>query len=148
NEEEKSDDEDYEETEKEEEKEEDEPPAKKINIAKKEQKPLVSRGPKREMECPKCMNYRSTSVEGFQKHFKSVHGITPFQAGIMFLCDCGIKSSSPSHLVTSKCTILNFTLIQEKRGGVKCILCESQPTTAGSYSSHLLKIHQTTLLKV
>ncbi|GMT30473.1 hypothetical protein PFISCL1PPCAC_21770, partial [Pristionchus fissidentatus] len=118
-----SDDEDYEEKEKGEEKEK-EPPAKKRNIGKSERRSRISNGPTREMECPKCTNYRFTSVVTIIQHLKYFHGTTPSDAGLMFLCDCGHKSASNAHL-NSQCKFLNFTIIHEKKEGVKCILCEN-----------------------
>ncbi|GMT29770.1 hypothetical protein PFISCL1PPCAC_21067, partial [Pristionchus fissidentatus] len=139
-EEEKEDDEDYEEREKEEEEENNEPPAKKRKIGKKEQKSVVSNGPKREMQCPKCTKYRSASVGALVCHLRQIHGITPSDAGIIFKCGCGNESASHSH-VSRKCTILNFTIIHEKTVGAKCILCESRPSTLYGYGKHLSRMH-------
>ncbi|GMT30494.1 hypothetical protein PFISCL1PPCAC_21791, partial [Pristionchus fissidentatus] len=127
---EKSDDED-EEKEKGEE-EDNEPPAKKKRTQKKEEK--------REMECPKCTKYRSTSVPGMIWHLKVVHRTTASEIGIKFLCACGYKSACSEHntvrrrssqkrlspFIATKnvCKLLNFKIIHDaKSEGVKCIMC-------------------------
>ncbi|GMT30497.1 hypothetical protein PFISCL1PPCAC_21794, partial [Pristionchus fissidentatus] len=95
--------EDDEETEKEDERENG-PVAKKRMTQKKEGK--------RDMECPKCTNYRSTSLRGLIGHLKRIHGMSPTEAGIKFVCDCGHKSASAEHSefsqVTFSCINLYF----------------------------------------
>ncbi|GMT30493.1 hypothetical protein PFISCL1PPCAC_21790, partial [Pristionchus fissidentatus] len=130
--------EEHEETEKGEEKEENEPVAKKRKTQKKEGK--------REMECPKCKNYRSTSVHAVMFHLRTAHRTTAFVAGFKFLCDCGYKSACAEHN-NSECKLLNFKIIREERAGVKCIMCESHLSTIGSYSGHLARMHDTTPTK-
>ncbi|GMT30488.1 hypothetical protein PFISCL1PPCAC_21785, partial [Pristionchus fissidentatus] len=130
-----------------EEKEEDEPVNKKRKIMKKTKKNPVSNGPKREMECPQCQSFRSMSVLSFISHFRSSHSTTPSGMGIRFLCDCGHKSSSNSHLTNGQCTILNFKIIHEKKLAQKCVLCETQLSSSHSYTSHLSFMHNSTLIK-
>ncbi|GMT30481.1 hypothetical protein PFISCL1PPCAC_21778, partial [Pristionchus fissidentatus] len=128
----KEDDEDYEEKEKGKEKEENEPVAKRRKIQKEEEESPISNGKRRYMECPKCTNYRSTSVMAILHHLRNVHGTTPSDIGIKFLCDCGHKSASHTHCITGKCNILNFTVIHERKIGEKCIFCEVKRSLAQS----------------
>ncbi|GMT30458.1 hypothetical protein PFISCL1PPCAC_21755, partial [Pristionchus fissidentatus] len=120
-------------TEKEEEKEENEPVAKKRKIVKKGGKTRVSNGPKRKMECPECKNIRSTSMGAINSHLRKVHGIS-----------------------YDEFKLRNFNNIHEKKKqkknaqeevGVKCIMCEFQPTTTRGFSQHLIRHHDTTLCK-
>ncbi|GMT30475.1 hypothetical protein PFISCL1PPCAC_21773, partial [Pristionchus fissidentatus] len=65
-----------------------------------------------------------------------------------FLCDCGHKTASISHSISSQCEILNFKIIfQKKNEGLKCIFCESRPSTAISYTHHLKHTHNSSLNK-
>ncbi|GMT30455.1 hypothetical protein PFISCL1PPCAC_21752, partial [Pristionchus fissidentatus] len=61
-----------------------------------------------------------------------------------YVCDCGHKGVSVNHAVKSQCKLLNFKIIYEKVEGVKCILCESRPSTIGGYAAHLT-LHDSSL---
>ncbi|GMT31732.1 hypothetical protein PFISCL1PPCAC_23029, partial [Pristionchus fissidentatus] len=113
------------------------PKKKKINIAKKKEKTDLSGGPKREMECPVCKKFRSSKVGTMITHLREVHGTTPIEVGIMFLCDCSYKSASNSHFLYSQCDIRNFKIIHEKKVGVKCVQCESLMSSIYAYTGHL-----------
>ncbi|GMT29765.1 hypothetical protein PFISCL1PPCAC_21062, partial [Pristionchus fissidentatus] len=130
-----------------EEKEENEPLPKKGKIEKNERKTLVSSGPKREMKCPKCTSFRSTSVGSFDQHIRIVHRTTPTAVGIMYLCDCGHKSASPYHFVKRKCKFVRPTIIDEKQAKVKCTMCDVRLSTANSYTKHFSRAHNSTICK-
>ncbi|GMT30489.1 hypothetical protein PFISCL1PPCAC_21786, partial [Pristionchus fissidentatus] len=118
--------------------EENGPQAKKIKRDRKN-------GATREMECPKCTNYRSKSVFAVDIHFRRVHGTSPSNAGFMFLCDCGDKSPTTIHYIKNECALLNFKLIHEERA--MCFLCEARPKSCNAYTRHLYQKHHTSLRK-
>ncbi|GMT30500.1 hypothetical protein PFISCL1PPCAC_21797, partial [Pristionchus fissidentatus] len=119
------------------------PPAKKGKIEKIEKK--------KEMECPLCTvdhkrKRRYTSVNALINHLRFNHRTTPAEAGIKFRCACGHTSACARHN-SSGCSVVNFTVIHEKKMGVKCILCKTMMTSLSSYTAHLRTAHSTKIDK-
>ncbi|GMR44028.1 hypothetical protein PMAYCL1PPCAC_14224, partial [Pristionchus mayeri] len=71
---------------------------------------------KNELECPEC-EYRSRSVDAWEKHLIRKHSTTAALAGYLLRCDCGHESYSKVH--SYKCEISNFTVILKGKGPIR-----------------------------
>ncbi|GMT31254.1 hypothetical protein PFISCL1PPCAC_22551, partial [Pristionchus fissidentatus] len=109
-------------------------------------------GPKRDLVCRLCKDYRSPSLNAFAQHLRKKHKTTPKELGIAFKCDCGNEAQSSGHRFTSQCRLQNFTIFRKNRveppSAHKCVLCETRPSTVQGYIVHLRSRHEHSLGKV
>ncbi|GMR44022.1 hypothetical protein PMAYCL1PPCAC_14217, partial [Pristionchus mayeri] len=108
---------------------------------------------KNELKCPEC-EYRSRSVDAWEKHLIRKHSTTAALAGYLVRCDCGHESYSKKH--SSKCEISNFTIIRNGNRPIRRLtdrpvsekeqLFQKYPKTPCGYTKHLKIYHKTTLL--
>ncbi|GMS91080.1 hypothetical protein PENTCL1PPCAC_13255, partial [Pristionchus entomophagus] len=101
-------------------------------------------------QCILCEEY-PTTANGFAIHLQMYHNSTLRSNGIYLVCSCGKEvrsySTDPDH--TRK---VNEALPTEDRyirrivSTPQCVLCETFPTTACEYATHLLVKHKSTLI--